>query len=77
MAQTMMTNVGAVFMEVFVTKSMECRSGSASAPADGAGKGPASALGVSVHFNKADVSWLQGEMQAYPVTSDVDRWLES
>lgn len=36
-----------------------------------------SVLGVSVYFDKADVSWLRGEMQAYRAISDADRWLES
>jgi hypothetical protein len=36
-----------------------------------------SALGVSVYFLKADIAFLQGQLQAYRLTSDAGRWIET
>jgi len=36
-----------------------------------------SVLGLSVYFEKADVTFLAGEMQTFRLTSDAGRWIET
>ena len=36
-----------------------------------------SAMGLSVYFNKDDVTFLDGEPRAYRLTSDAGRWLKT